>query len=34
MEYEVQIEFQLQNYWVLGLFPLSDVLKTGEQNVL
>jgi hypothetical protein len=23
-----------QNYWVLGLCPLSGILKTREQNVL
>jgi hypothetical protein len=25
--------YNTQNYWVLGLFPLSGILKTREQHV-
>jgi hypothetical protein len=25
--------YNAQNYWVFGLRPLSDILKTRKQNV-
>jgi hypothetical protein len=28
------IVYNTQNYWVCGLCPLSEILNTGENNVL